>query len=833
MLAKYKVNSNENDIILLDRVKKIVFFLIFLPWLSVNALENPMPPKIKLIGTKGNIEAAYWVVAADKNGKTTNVSKAAVMKSLPNKLNTNNYVKVTVLPVKGGEKYYILKTIKLHPPKKVSISAGKPGNKTFYYWIATQNTWRLSELGGPYTLKNAASAKGNVIKWEAVPTANNYQIFRTERPVKPMGYNCRAVGDTQLYGRGAQVTKFIDSDRLGSGWVPSGYPATPIEERPQGLTNCLLAETTADKLTISDKGQQLKSFMVPTVNTTKRIAFDQNADKHVDLRGKAGRPSAIFLESREHLKAKQPTFGTGANLLSLKQVADSGGHSDRNRYSSNAYHGKTNHHVIEMMQELHVASQSMTIGGYQIGYGSGDMIFFHPHQSYYGTNNDGGDEGVYPVRQSLTRGLNRYESTLAKNAPRGATKIKFKNMRLHRFGTDRLVVNFSKSYTKGRVIKVDNVTINGKGTKWTPDMEGWWISFDIENTNIGKRSYRMWYMVEKVYGPTKLRIRAFTNWSDHCNLGYSRWIYDPKKQAAPAEHVSGNYLAIRNLPENRKKAASEGKYIIASATMLGDPWKKNGYLNVAPLNCDWNKGDKVAIAAGPQAYIGGGRIMLMGNYLPQDLVTGLELRNTANRKTNGAGLLVGIPGQANFADGIFVNMAMDGHGNGIVIRSDAEKWNGKDDPRTRSGAQQGALVLPRNMPAIVSSPAKGFPHIRFTYWRGKKQNSLDIQSPYGKTMASFTKIGNVIFSAPVEFKNDVKLPSKMRGKMVFNGNGKQKTFAIDFNKPFKETPFVTFSSNQFIPSRLVKIERKRFTVEFKTPPKNGENNVIIYYLSAM
>ncbi len=798
------------------------------------ALENPAAPQVRVIGPAGQVEAAYWLVAEDAQGRTTNVSKPALVRNLPEQPAdaAAGLAEITIPAVEGAVKYYLLKTVMLRPPANVRITPGAAGDKTFYYWIAAQNTWRLSELGGPYILENAAGAAGNVLKWDPVPTANNYQIFRTERPVKPFGYTTRAIGDTQPLGQGEVRTRFTDSDRLGSGWNPAGFPATAVGARPQGLTNCLLETVGAENLAVIDKGQPLRLFKVPTVNSTKRIPFDMNADKHADLRDAAGRPSAVFLEAHERLKANRPTFGTGANLLSLKQTAESGGHSDRNRSATNAFQGKSNHHVIEMNQNLHVATQAMTLGGYQRGYGSGDMIFFHPHQAYYGTNNDGGDEGVYPIRQSIERHLNRHDSTLAESAPQGATRIKFANMAAANFGTERLVVNFSKAYAEGRVVKVAETTVTGKGTEWTPDLEGWWISFEIENVMVDRQLFRMWYMISRVDGPTQLSFRAFTNWSDYENLGYTRWIYDPEKQGAPAARVPGNPLAIRNLPDDRRQAAAEGKYLIASATMLGDPWKENGYFNVAPLNRAWDKGDKVAIVGGPQAFIGGGRIMLFGNYLPQDLVTGLQLRNTGNRKTNSAGIEIGTTGAENFADGIRIVLAKDGHGNGIVI-ANSTTWDADGLPAGGTGVHDGALVLPSNLPAVTGTPAAQLPHLRFNHGLDAAADSLEIQSPAGRPMLTCTAAGENIISAPTEFRQEVRFPAAMRGRLVFSGDGVRKSYAVKFAQPCKEPPVVTFSTNQFAAARLAAVGADGFEVEFQTPPEKGADNVLIYYWLAM
>ncbi len=242
----------------------------------------------------------------------------------------------------------------------------------------------------------------------------------------------------------------------------------------------------------------------------------------------------------------------------------------------------------------------------------------------------------------------------------------------------------------------------------------------------------------------------------------------------------------------------------------------------------------MAVVAGPQAFVGAGRIMLNGDYLPQDLITGLQLRNSGNRKTNSAGIQIGVSGQENFADGVKIVLAKDGQGNGLVI-SGATHWNDNGDPSGSAGVYEGAIVLPANVRGLVGTPATKMPHLRFNYkgGDGDEPGSLEVRSPAGLVMSAFTADGKNVVRADTKFTGELRLPEKMRGSRVFSGDGSKKSFAITFDRPFPTPPFVNFSTNQFANARLVSVTKDGFTVEFQEPPAAGDGNLTIHFFALM
>jgi len=811
---------------------------------AVYALPPPAAPTAAVRGEPGTSSAAYWVAAENADGKLTTLSPPAILNNLPEALDADNHVELTLQPVDGAVRYHVIKTTELAAPSGVTVAVGQSGDQTFYYWLQARNGWRRSALAGPFAAKDCATAKGNLLEWQAVANATAYDIFRTDRPQPPRGFVL------SIIGLSVPATQWRDTGIIST--TTAGYGANAAAEPPFGRGLFLLATTNVEQLTVRDQGQSLGVFIVPTVNATERTAVTTPTEPEVDMRA-AGRPGYVQLHHRQTQHCQSPTFGTGAVTLRLDQTIESGGHSDYPAVPP-GIGGKAMHAVGEFHQTSHVATQAVLLGGYQRSYGTGDMIWFGPHMTYYGSNNDGGDEGVYPIRQSLTRALNGYETLVSVNAVPGATTLEVEHLNDNRFGAERLVVNLTQAHSAGRITRVDNVTVHGRDTQWDAEMEGCWISFDVDNVvraeegrNNEHRStpvgtYRMWYLITKVHSATELTILARTGWSGACNMGYSRWIYDPSTSKL-SNPPPTNQLALRSLPEERAEAASQGRYMICPGTMLGDPWRPaKNRLNVAPLDRNWSQGDQIAIVGGPQAWIGGGRIMLWGDYLPQDVVKGLSIVNNGSRPANAAGIEISNAASAGFADGINITLANDGHGNGLVI-SAATGWDAKGFPAGSSGVHQGAIVLPDNLPAIVGQHNSRYPHIRWAYSDDGQSDALQIAAPEtNKPVASFDRHGTTTIKKLV-VQNDATVggdlaiagvvhgSSQTRGKAVFSGNGEQTRFSIAFPKATTTEPFVSISTDQFTPSRLAEVKSTGITVEFQSPPPVGQDNIQIWWMA--
>ena len=815
-----------------NRLKVFLLSMMFIVILSIShetllALPNPQPPQVSYQGEAGDTQAAYWIVAVDEEGRLTDLSPPTVLSDLPANLDQANRVTITVRPIEGARAYHILKTTVLPPPDGVTVTPAQPGNKTYYYWLVARNTWRNSAVAGPFEMANAAEAKGAVITWQPVPDANGYDVFRTTSPQPPVGrYEI-------MVGNNVRQTTWTDPGKLG--WQVIGLTPTPVDAKPIGKTLALLATLSANERTAYDQGQPLQTFAVPNINESDRLALEIPREKTSPV-GRGGRPGRLHIETYETDHMATPTFGVGANVVRLDQTILSGGHSDYPGIAPKIG-GKNYYAPLEMHQTSHVASQHGMLSGYQRGYGTGDMIYLHTYTDFHGANNDPGDEGVYPIRQAVTRSLNRYETTLANDASTGSEQVVLEHLNDKRFGSERLLINFSKAIDRGRIVRVGNSDVRGQGTDWSTDLVGQWISFDIDNVEAGDQTYRMWYPIAAVEGPDRLTILARTGWSARCNLGYSRFIFDPAQTDRPKPVIT-NKLAIRNLPSDRLPAAREGRYMIAPGTLLGDPWNPEGNtLNVEPLSTDWQAGDKVAIVAGPQAYITGGRLMLHGKVLPQDMFTGWMIRNNTNRKTNGPGIQIGIPGEANFADGVHITLAPDGYSNGLVI-SAANGWTDDGLPGgSIDGVYQAAIVVPDNLPAISGPHHWRYPHLRWKFdTENQNRDAMQIAMRTGDqpVLASFHASGVSKFRK-LEIEQGLTLAGKFkgndqtRGKQLLSGDGQTKRFTIRFTQPQHQVPVVVFNTDQFTASRLVGVTRDLFVIEFATPPAKGNENITLWW----
>ena len=187
----------------------------------------------------------------------------------------------------------------------------------------------------------------------------------------------------------------------------------------------------------------------------------------------------------------------------------------------------------------------------QENYGTGDTSNIVSWTTIHGSNKDGGDEGTGPYWGQIRRVLEEFPDTLTADAPRGAVALTVEKAN-YLAGTGRLLVNLSQTYQAGRVTRVGNVDVHGKGTAWTPAMVGRWISFDVDTI----KGHRMWYQISAVSSPTELTILARTGWSTECNLGYSRHIWDPRDHARPPALLDQPGRAVRAAQRERARRQS-------------------------------------------------------------------------------------------------------------------------------------------------------------------------------------------------------------------------------------------------------------------------------------
>jgi hypothetical protein len=346
----------------------------------------------------------------------------------------------------------------------------------------------------------------------------------------------------------------------------------------------------------------------------------------------------------------------------------------------------------------------------------------------------------------------------------------------------------------------------------------------------------MWYQVTGVQGPTDLTMLARTGWSDKCNLGYSRFIWDPETVKGPSPSWT-NQDALYVLPKENEAAAQSGAYLICPGTLLGAPWRGAGGLNVEPLGQAWKAGDQIQVVPGPQCWMALSYQRLWGDYSPQDYIQGINLTNFGSRPANSAGILVGNPGAANFNKGVEVYVANNGRGDGFVV-SAANGWDERGAPGGSAGMYRGAFVAPVNLPALADEYGL-CPRLIFTRPAADLQkNTLSVQGPDKTPLLQFNW-HDIAVSSPIAFNGPVRMQGTLagsdqtRGKAVFSGDGKLTSFTIKFARPFASEPFVTISTNQFARSRLAEVATDHVTVEFEQPPAVGQGNVVVYWMAQM
>jgi hypothetical protein len=782
------------------------------------ALATPAAPTVTIVGTPGTGQACYWVIAADEKptgsrrtaGNLTLPSAPTLVRNLPEPLNADNHAVIRITPVEGAAKYYVLKTLPWREPAPVTVTVAHPGEKTYYYWISVCNGFRQSGLYGPYPAKACGDPAGNAIAWTSVPGAAWYNIFRTETPEPPVGRTHCVVAVLQGRNKPA-VTSVTDSGPARFG--VAGYPATPLTAPVLGEGMLLLAETTGGE--IRDTGGSLRPFVVPNVNETVATPLTMVGDGNTSNLRDFNQAQLISTVNVPHLK--EPTFMAIMRAFDLRQNADAGGHND--------YHGypgiggwKSTFEALSVQQTLQTASQGFSVAGYQNNYGIGDTIWLFASTTVEGANMDKGDEGVFTVRGRVARAMTLLTSTLRVEAPRGGILLPLTRTP-GQAGTKRLVVNLTQAYTAGRIRRVGNVDVYGTGTAWTRDMVGRWISFDVDT----EKGHRLWYQIVDVTSPTEMTILARTLWSEACNLGYSRFIYDPAEMKGPAPYFTHD-RALQVLPKDREEAAKAGGYQICPGTLLGSPWRTGNDLNVEPLREAWHKGDAICIAVGPQARLYAGNLKVYGTFTPQDDVGGLEIENWGNRTANAPGLQIGTNGMSNFQTGMIVCLPNNGAGTGVQVLA-ADGWDERGLATGNVGGRA-AFIAPMNLPALYGERG-WFPYL---YFNGTTlgQGTLQVRNKQQAVVMDISH-DKVSFASDVALQGALNGSPRTRGKAVFSGDGMRCSFTIRFDPAYAEEPFVTVSTNQFAAHRLAEVAPDHVTVEFKDAPGVGTGNVVIYW----
>ena len=180
-------------------------------------------------GNRGNAQYDYWIVANYENGKSSLAGPFSAKKA-PDVLTDKNYVVITWQAVTGAKTYDVLRKseecicavarglsgltvsdksdalkhyefAKLTKTDEESFPApqvtviGKPGTKTYKYWIVPNYDDGKGSPVGPFTVTNAPETLSGtnyvVIGWQPVTAAKDYTILRTGDDKLPTGEcNC-------------------------------------------------------------------------------------------------------------------------------------------------------------------------------------------------------------------------------------------------------------------------------------------------------------------------------------------------------------------------------------------------------------------------------------------------------------------------------------------------------------------------------------------------------------------------------------------------------------------------------------------------------------------
>ncbi len=800
------------------RLLSIVTALLAASVVLAATLAAPLPPTAQVVGKAGTRTVCYWVFAesAEKAptngawylqgipGKVTSLSQPCVVTNAPDVLDAEHKIVLTLKPVEGAVKYHIFKTEAL-PAPALKVEAKTAGKETIYYWVQGHNGWRHSALAGPFPASCDLKTFANTLTViNAAPNQTDHSIWVTKTPEPPMGRKPQVIGMRRSYSPVTHTAEWVTKNRQFAAWGPGPEAATDLREKPYGTGKLWLGSTA--ELIFEDNGQPLKEQQAPTVNETAPGAFEDpfqqqssrivhnNTYKRVDFNGHS---------------SMGPNFYGGFFPMELDVFINRGG---VNYYQNQpgAYPGyKSTFGLANMSMTSYTESQFVGQNTMVRNFGMGDTIAMGANLELYAGNRDSGDEGAEIMRASVHRVASESRGTLAADAPAGATRLAVSGLA---GAAGRTLVNLSQVQSDGRIDHVDNCDIYGDGTKWTPEMVGWFISFDVDNAD----KVRYWHQVIDVVSPTHLKIRMWTNWRFDCNLGYSRFIYNPAKgQKLPSYADKGltvgaieknshqldalytNRLSIGVLPKAREQAAADGKYQIAPGTTFGDPWNEGG-AHVDSLTQPWQKGDNLLVAAGHSQPITFWWGFLSGTLAPQDRVEGIAMMNYTNRTANGNAFSCNA-----YQMGLHVDLPNGREGNGVLV----------------SGAPADAAFL-----AAPDVPMLRCYNTQIPYLQGsEKETALAIVAPTGERPLSVSK-------DTVTINGALRGNEKTRGRVEYQGDGKTARYTVRFPSAYTVEPVVTVSANQFARVRLVGVNTRGFTVEFESAPKAGEK-VVLWWMA--
>ena len=275
-------------------------------------------------------------------------------------------------------------------------------------------------------------------------------------------------------------------------------------------------------------------------------------------------------------------------------------------------------------------------------------------------------------------------------------------------------------------------------------------------------------------------------------------------------------MAVR---QGKEESASQGKYVIVPGTRLDDPWWQDpDVLHVEPLREDWRAEDQLLVPMAPGFFQLANIMYYRGDFSPQDEVRGVSIANGNPQTIPAPAIDIGIaPYWGGFGEGLRMTLPDSGLGDGLHIKG--------------SRVRTACIRVPADMPALRFDAEGGRSLADIPYVEGNtRANAFEFNSARGgrtNTILSVTpdslRLGN---------DTAVKGSARTRGKAVFSGDGKTRTFTVRFSVPFAEdAPCIVFTDNQFARSRLANTTRTAFSVEFDDAPPEGKTNVLINWMA--
>ena len=801
-------NQNHEDRVNLEEnpMRQIGTYVLAALMIAEVAFAAGAPgPQVAHDGPKGAHTYLYWQVADFGRGAAPGRPSEATRLADVAPLTDENTAEITPVPVEGAKGYLILRSLELRAPRpKVEIK--KKGDGTFYYWLVVRQGWFFTAPSEPAVAAGCnATVPDNVITWEApLGGPYEYDLFRTSTKHLPLG-RCAASVANRFKGEELRDTQPL----LGLTRI---YLEGNQGTAPFGAGAYLLGRTS--QAAVTDRGQPLKAVTLLGGNHEGRETRGFVVDNPPQVVGNSGILHRAFWINSVH---REPTdryaFGV-QTALHIEQQALSGGLNDCYKmgwYGASAK-AKTFYTGIHSEQQCYTHAQHIarfsTINGYACGDKALEVGVINTHAG----NRDGGDEGSEFFSYQVQRHLSVAHFTLQTAAPRGATELGVKRGTPQvQLGTGRLLLNLSQIYREGHIARIDNdrpahsntkalrvCALHGHGTRWRPEMEGGYISLDTDTVDGDKRT---WYLVHRVLSATHLQILAPTYYAAAIYKGYAQNVVEHGLDYRGGDKSAAKPANWKDVSIRRDGLVLE-PYQFAPGTEVDNPVWVGGKLKVLPVSTAWSAGDKLRVVPGPQATIGVGNFLFHGKLLPQDQLKGMLFMNFTNRMADGAAVWALGKG---WRWGFRTDLAESGDSCGLYVGGKTAR---PDEGCVSMPSDTAGLVV-RGVPVTVAGNADEERLEFTTTWTREKP---------GEAVFSVSPKAVRVHESAVWQGN-----ANTRGKEALRGDGKTKAFTVAFPDAYPATPVVTFSTDDFTPSRLKSTDAAGFVVEFATPLPAGRN----------